>query len=129
MYVVAIKKKGDNVEAFKGIIIALFVSLLWSGLCFGSGYLLCNRNIAKRISSLITNLENNNNDMKNLLDLQTKDYETLQRNYTEKSATTDKQLQNYQELLKLSENKNLIYKYGIAGAFVVGVLLGVFVAK
>ena len=81
------------------------------------------------LKELITNLQNNNNDMKNLLDLQTKDYNELKKNYTEKSATTDKQLQNYQSLLSKSKDRELIYKYGIAGAFVVGVLLGVFVAK
>ena len=81
------------------------------------------------LKSLITNLQNNNNDMKNLLDLQTKDYNELKKNYTEKSATTDKQLQNYQQLLSKSASRELIYKYCIVGSFVAGLIVGILVAK
>ena len=81
------------------------------------------------LKELITNLQNNNESMTSLLNLQMSEYENLQKTYEEKSATTDKQLQNYQQLLSKSASRELIYKYGIAGAFVVGLIVGIFVAK
>ena len=79
-------------EAFKGIIIALFVSLLWSGLCFGSGYLLCNRNTAKRI-------EQSNRELTE-----------QQQRYEELIRLADERLRNITEKLygKISDNGQTI---------------------
>ena len=92
MFVVDIKKKGDNVEAFKGIIIALFVSLLWSGFCFGSGYLLCNRTATKQ-------LERANNELTE-----------QQQRYEELIRLADERLQRVKEELygKVSDNGQTI---------------------
>ena len=92
MFVVDIKKKGDNVETFKGIIIALFVSLLWSGLCFGSGYLLCNRTATKQ-------LERANNELTE-----------QQQRYEELIRLADERLQRVKEELygKVSDNGQTI---------------------
>ena len=67
--------------------------------------------------------------MMNLLNLQTKEYETLEQNYLNKFLTMEKQQKNYQELLSRYESKSSILKYSIAGAFVVGLILGFVVAK
>ena len=63
------------------------------------------------------------------LDNQTKEFQTLETNYLDKFQVMEKQLQNSQQLLNKSKNKESIYKYGIAISFAVGVLLGVFVTK
>lgn len=77
----------------------------------------------------INNLKNNNENMKSLLELQTKEYETLEQNYLEKYLAIKKQQTNYQNLLEQYKSKSSIYKYSIVGALVVGFLAGVIVAK
>lgn len=79
-------------EAFKGIIIALFVSFLWSGFCFGSGYLLCNRNTTKQ-------LERANNELAE-----------QQRKYDELIKSTDERIREFAENLrgKISDNGQTI---------------------
>ena len=36
-------------DTFKGFMLCFIVFILWSGFCFGSGYLLCNRNTTKQL--------------------------------------------------------------------------------
>ena len=88
------------------------------------------------LTKQINNLQKNNNDMiillenqKSELEKQNKEFLTLEQNYLEKYLIIEKQQRNYQQLLKKYENKELIYKYGIVGAFVVGLLVGVFISK
>ena len=110
--------------------------------CFGvevafsqGGYFVTEEQL-NSLTEQINRLQNNNESMMNLLeiqknelDLQMNDYQALEKNYQERLQITEKQVKNYQNLLSKSKDRELIYKYGIAGAFVVGVLVGVFVAK
>ena len=79
-------------EAFKGIIIALFVSFLWSGLCFGAGYLLCNRTATKQ-------LERANQQITE-----------QQRKYDELIKSTDERIREFTENLrgKISDDRQTI---------------------
>lgn len=81
------------------------------------------------LSKQITSLQSSNKNMMILLENQKKEYLTLENNYLEKYLTMEKQQQNYQNLLNRYESRSLIYKYCIAGAFVVGLVIGVMVVK
>lgn len=95
------------------------------------------------LSKQIMNLENNNLNMMSLLELQkqelenqkieleqqTNNFQTLENSYSEKFLIMDQQLQNSQQLLNRSKNRESLYKYGMVGTFVLGLIIGIVVAK
>ena len=112
-------------------VLLLQLLLLFVGVCFVSAevtYYVTDKQL-NELTKLINNLQNSNNDMKNLLELQNSEYETLKKNYSEKFQIMEQQSMNYQNLLNRSENKSCLYKYGISIAFAVGLVLGVILVK
>lgn len=112
-------------------VLLLQLSLLFVGVCFVSAevtYYVTESQL-NALTEQINNLNSNNNDMKNLLELQNSKYETLKKNYSEKFQIMERQSMNYQNLLSRSENKSSLYKYGIGLAFAVGLVLGVILVK
>ena len=79
-------------ETVKGFVISIVIFLLWSFACFGSGYLLCNRNTVKRI-------EQSNNELRE-----------QQQRYEELIRLADERLRRIKEELygKVSDNGQTI---------------------
>ena len=79
-------------DTFKGFMLCFIVFILWSGLCFGSGYLLCNRTATKQ-------LERANNELAE-----------QQRKYDELIKSTDERIREFTENLrgKISDNGQTI---------------------
>lgn len=113
----------------KVFLLALFVFCFGVQGVFGSDTYFVTDKQLNELTKLINNLQNSNNDMKNLLELQTKEYETLKKNYSEKFQIMEQQSTNLQNLLNRSENRSSLYKYGIGLAFAVGLVLGVILVK
>lgn len=79
-------------DTFKGFMLCFIVFILWSGFCFGSGYLLCNRTATKQ-------LERANNELTE-----------QQQRYEELIRLADERLQRVKEELygKVSDNGQTI---------------------
>ena len=79
-------------ENLKSFMLCFIVFILWSGLCFGSGYLLCNRTATKQ-------LERANNELTE-----------QQQRYEELIRLADERLQRVKEELygKVSDNGQAI---------------------
>ena len=79
-------------DTAKGMLFCFIVFLLWSGFCFGSGYLLCNRTATKRI-------EQSNNELRE-----------QQQRYEELIRLTDERLRRIKEELygKITDNGQTI---------------------
>ena len=79
-------------ENLKSFMLCFIVFILWSGLCFGAGYLLCNRTATKQ-------LERANNELTE-----------QQQRYEELIRLTDERLQRVKEELygKVSDNGQAI---------------------
>lgn len=79
-------------DTLKGFLFCFIIFILWSGLCFGSGYLLCNRNTTKQ-------LERVNNELAE-----------QQQRYEELIRLADERLQRVKEELygKVSDNGQTI---------------------
>lgn len=79
-------------DTFKGFMLCFIIFILWSGLCFGAGYLLCNRTATKQ-------LERANNELAE-----------QQQRYEELIRLADERLQRVKEELygKVSDNGQTI---------------------
>lgn len=79
-------------DTFKGFMLCFIIFILWSGFCFGSGYLLCNRTATKQ-------LERANNELTE-----------QQQRYEELIRLADERLQRVKEELygKVSDNEQTI---------------------
>ena len=79
-------------DTFKSFLFCFIIFILWSGFCFGSGYLLCNRNTTKQ-------LERANNQLTE-----------QQQRYEELIRLADERLQRVKEELygKVSDNGQTI---------------------
>lgn len=79
-------------DTLKGFLFCFIIFILWSGFCFGSGYLLCNRTATKQ-------LERANNELTE-----------QQQRYEELIRLADERLQRVKEELygKISDNGQTI---------------------
>ena len=79
-------------DTVKSFLFCFIIFILWSGLCFGSGYLLCNRTATKQ-------LERANNELAE-----------QQRKYDELIKSTDERIREFAENLrgKISDNGQTI---------------------
>lgn len=69
-------------DTAKDMLLCFIVFILWSGFCFGSGYLLCNRNATKRI-------EQSNNELRE-----------QQQKYDELISLTDERIREANERIR-----------------------------
>lgn len=110
----------------------LLVLLLcvWCGAAcvFGQGYYITEEQMDVLVTE-VANMSNSNNNLQKLLQKQKLNFMTVSDSWNKKYILVQQQLENCKRCLARSENKKLIYKYGVAIAFVVGVALGVIIVK
>ena len=112
----------------KTLLLSLCCLFFGVSVAFSEGYYITAEQMEK-LTIEIENISNSNNNLMSKLQLQQQQYQELQTIYDKKYTSAQEQLETYKNYLQKYENRNLIYKYGILGALVVGVIVGVVVAK
>ena len=106
----------------------LFCLLFAVSVAFGQGYYISQEQM-ETLTTEILNINESNKNLTSKLQLQQQQYQELQTIYNNKYTLAQEQLETYKSYCKKYENRELIYKYGIAGAFLVGLVVGILVSK
>lgn len=127
----------------KTVLLSLFLLLYGVSVAFSEDTYFLTREQLNALEMQILNLQNNNASMMSLLESQrlelenqkieleqqTNNFQILENNYLQKYLVMEQQLQNSQQLLNRSKSRESLYKYGMVGTFVLGLIIGIVVAK